>query len=81
MVEALHNCRKTLEHSIARLHRHTGEDWIDNDAAQAILQRNARSLQTLRSSGQIGYTTIDGKVYYPASEIGRLFNNRMQYED
>ncbi len=80
MVEALHNCRKTLENSIARLHHHIGMEWIDNETAQAILRRNTRSMQTLRSDGQIGYTTIDGKVYYPASEIGRLLE-RTKYED
>ena len=80
MVEALHNCRKTLENSIARLHHHIEMAWIDNETAQAILRRNTRSMQTLRSDGQIGYTTIDGKVYYPASEIGRLLE-RIQYED
>lgn len=81
MIEALQNCRKALETSISRLHRHVSEEWIDNETAQAILRRNARSMQTLRSDGQIGYTTIDGKVYYPASEIGRLLDKRVQYED
>lgn len=81
MIEALQSCRQALESSISRLHRHVGEEWIDNETAQTILQRNARSMQTLRSDGQIGYTTIDGKVYYPASEIGRILDRRMQYEN
>lgn len=81
MVEALQNCRKALDLSISRINRQSGEEWIDNETAQSILRRNARSMQTLRSDGQIGYTTIDGKVYYPASEIGRLLNKRVQYED
>lgn len=81
MIEALQSCRQALESSISRLHRHVGEEWIDNETAQTILQRNARSMQTLRSDGQIGYTTIDGKVYYPASEIGRILDRRVQYEN
>lgn len=46
-------------------------NWVDNERAQRLLHRGKRSLQTLRSSGKIGYTTIDGKVMYPLKEIER----------
>lgn len=47
-------------------------NWVDNERAQRLLHRGKRSLQTLRSSGKIGYTIIDGKVMYPMKEIDRF---------
>ena len=46
-------------------------NWVDNEKAQRLLHRGKRSLQSLRSSGKIGYTIIDGKVMYPIKEIDR----------
>lgn len=48
------------------------DDWVGNNTAQSILKLGLRSLQTMRSSGKIGYSIIDGKVFYPMSEIDRL---------
>lgn len=48
------------------------DEWVDNDTAQSILRLGLRSMQTMRSSGKIGYSIIDGKVFYPMSEIDRL---------
>lgn len=48
------------------------DDWVDNDSAQSILKIGLRSLQTIRSSGKIGYSIIDGKAFYPMREIERL---------
>lgn len=31
-------------------------------------------MQSLRSSGRIGYSIIDGKVFYPEKEIARVLN-------
>ena len=31
-------------------------------------------MQSLRSSGRIGYSIVDGKVFYPESEIARMLN-------
>ncbi len=48
------------------------DDWVDNNVAQSMLRLGTRSLQTMRSSGKIGYSIIDGKVFYPMSEIDRI---------
>ena len=48
------------------------DEWVDNDTAQSILRLGLRSLQTMRSSGKIGYSIIDGKAFYPMKEIDRL---------
>lgn len=38
----------------------------------AIISIGTRSLQTMRSSGKIGYSIVDGKVFYPVKEIDRV---------
>lgn len=48
------------------------DDWVDNAAAKSMLRLGTRSMQTMRSSGKIGYSIIDGKVFYPMSEIERV---------
>lgn len=65
-------CARGLE-SLMRLYAPKNpDDWVDNNTAQSILKLGLRSLQTMRSSGKIGYSIIDGKVFYPMSEIDRL---------
>lgn len=39
------------------------DDWIDNQTAQRLLKRGQRTLQTLRSTGKLGYSIIEGKVF------------------
>lgn len=72
MVSALKDCRAALHTAISRLSHKSRDEWIDNDTAQAILQKSQRSLQNMRSSGTIGYSLMNGKVFYPADEIGRI---------
>lgn len=50
------------------------QEWIDNHSAQAILYRSQRSMVMLRTEGKIGYTLIEGKVFYPANEIEKSVN-------
>ena len=47
---------------------------VDNHTAQLIIQRSTRTMQSLRSSGRIGYSIVDGEVFYPESEIARMWN-------
>ena len=73
LVRKISECSRHLENIL----RHTLNDkteWLDNTQAQAILHRSPRTLQTLRSSGKIGYSIIDGKVLYPSIEVRRLLN-------
>ena len=45
------------------------DDWVDNAVAKSMLKLGTRSLQTMRSSGRIGYSIVDGKEFYPMKEI------------
>lgn len=72
MVATLDECRSILGKAIIRLAGNERQEWIDNHSAQLILQRSQRGMTSLRTEGKIGYTIIEGKVYYPAEEICRL---------
>ena len=80
MVATLAECRSILGKAIRRLSGNERE-WIDNISAQSILRRSQRGMTLLRMEGKIGYSIIEGKVYYPAGEIGRLlYNCKVDYE-
>lgn len=63
-----------IELAMGNLGCHPLGNWVDNERAQRLLHRGKRSLQSLRSSGKIGYTIIDGKVMYPLKEIERFIS-------
>lgn len=75
MVRTLRRCQESLDTAISRLSHKSRDEWIDNLSAQGILRKSARSMQTLRSSGKLGYTLMEGKIFYPASEVGRLIDD------
>lgn len=75
MLASLRECHDALQTAISRLYRKSRDEWIDSVAAQDILRRSTRTMQSLRAGGRIGYSMIEGKVFYPASEIGRLLND------
>lgn len=71
LVRGVRECRSILDSALSAMCC-TRLSWIDNHSAQTILQRSNRTMQSLRSSGRIGYSIIDGKVFYPDKEIARF---------
>ncbi len=78
MLSALADSRSVLALALSRLSSNERQEWIDNISAQGILQRSQRGMTMLRMEGKIGYSVIEGKVYYPASEIGRLLRYNIE---
>ena len=72
MAAALKDCRTALQSAIWRLSYKSRDEWIDNNTAQSILCKSQRSLQNMRATGALGYSLLNGKVFYPANEIGKL---------
>ncbi len=52
------------------------EAWIDGEDVCKYLRISQRTLQRLRSSGSITYSSLGGKVYYTIAEIKKLLENR-----
>ena len=73
LVRGVRECRSTLSTALSAIVINR-KGWIDNATAQTILQRSTRTMQSLRSSGRIGYSIVEGKVFYPESEISRMLN-------
>lgn len=52
------------------------EAWIDGEEVCIYLRISQRTLQRLRSSGNITYSTLGGKNYYTISELKRVLESR-----
>ena len=53
------------------------EIWVDSYEVCTFLKISARTLQRLRSNGEISYSKIRGRNYYQISEIKRLIESRI----
>ena len=73
LLRGVRECRSALDTALSAV-RCNRNGWVDNNSAQDILQRSTRTMQSLRSSGRIGYSIIDGKVFYPEKEIARVLD-------
>ena len=72
LLSQIADCAHTVEKFMKMIPPRSLDDWVDNNVATSMLRLGTRSLQTMRSSGKIGYSIIDGKVFYPMSEIDRV---------
>lgn len=61
-VERLANRKKCIE----------SEELLDNQDVLFALKISSRTLQRFRSSGELPYYTIHGKVYYKLSDVNRF---------
>lgn len=78
MVSALADCHTYMYEAFNKLMRTESQEWIDNHIAQYILRRSQRGMTALRTDGKIGYSLIEGKVFYPSDEIGRILNENYE---
>lgn len=53
------------------------EVWVDSYEVCTFLRISERTLQRLRSNGQVSYSIISGKSYYQIREIKRLLEDRL----
>lgn len=51
--------------------------WVDNTEASELLEVSKRTLQRLRSAGEITYSIRGGRVRYRLSEVHRLIAGRV----
>lgn len=47
-------------------------DWLDNQDVCLLLNVSPRTLQSYRDTGKIGFSQINHKIYYRASDIEKL---------
>ena len=51
------------------------QSWIDGRQVMATLKISKRTLQSLRSSGVLPYSRLNGKYYYKVTDLNRILNS------
>ena len=51
------------------------ENWIDGQEVMLTLKISKRTLQTMRDSGTLPYSRINGKFYYKVSDLENLLQH------
>lgn len=51
--------------------------WVDTHEAAEILMVSERTLQRLRSSGDLSYSAIKGKYYYSIAELRKMIERKL----
>lgn len=57
------------------------EVWLNDQDAAALLQVSKRTMQRLRSNGEITYSIRGGKAWYTLAEVERLLPGRVVRND
>ncbi len=70
MLNELHEIKKALA-----IKNSDGKQIIDNDTFLKLLNISKRTGVTWRSTGIIGYSKIDGKIFYRLSDIDDMLKN------
>ena len=63
------------------LEPNTSEVWVSDPEAAAILRLSKRTMQRLRSNGEITYSIRGGKAWYTLAEVKRLLPGRVVRND
>lgn len=53
------------------------EIWVDNNDVSLYLHVSLRTLQRLRASGEISFSTVRGKHYYKVGEVKRMLEEKL----
>ncbi len=52
------------------------EEWMDSQDVCQLLHISSRTLQTLRTNGEIAYSQVGGKFYYHKNVVQKLAEKR-----
>lgn len=74
---------KTLKAYLQQIHKSRLEsftqEWIDGQDVMQTLHISKRTLQSLRDSGTLPYSRINGKFYYKLSDLERLMERNYSH--
>ena len=57
-----------------------GEDLLDNQDLLQVLKISHRTLHRFRSSGELPYVKMNGKIYYKLSDVNRFIREVFEQE-
>jgi hypothetical protein len=73
--------KREREEKNATLQANPSEVWLDDQDAAAILRVSKRTMQRLRSNGEITYSISGNKAWYTLAEVRRLLSSRVVRND
>ena len=50
------------------------EEWITKDQVMAVLKISLRTLDSLKASGKLAFSKINGLIYFRSTDIEKLLN-------
>ena len=55
------------------------QSWIDGQEVMDTLKISKRTLQSMRTSGVLPYSRLNGKIYYKVSDLEHILNENYNY--
>lgn len=80
-IEWIHSYVKKQEKKNTTLQANPSEVWLNDQDAAAILRVSKRTMQRLRSNGDIIYSIRGNKAWYTLEEVKRLLPGRIIRND
>ncbi|NDW08277.1 helix-turn-helix domain-containing protein [Dysgonomonas sp. 520] len=80
-IECIHSDIKKQAKENADPHPDPSEVWLNDQDAATMLQISKRTMQRLRSNGEITYSIRGGKAWYTLAEVKRLLPGRVVRND
>ena len=66
-----------IQSTHANKERNEDNEWVDNYEVCTFLKISERTLQRLRTNGEISFSRIRGRNYYKLSEIRRMLDDKL----
>lgn len=66
-----------IQSTQANKERNEDNEWVDNYEVCTFLKISERTLQRLRTNGEISFSRIRGRNYYKLSEIRRMLDDKL----
>jgi len=70
----IQDLRTQLTHFSMTHAQRISEEWITTDQVMQILKISVRTLNTLKSSGKLSYSKVNGLVYFRTIDLENLLN-------
>lgn len=80
-IERIHSEMKKQAKENATPQPNPSEIWVSDQEAATILQVSKRTMQRLRSNGNITYSIRGNKAWYTLAEVKRLLSGRVVKND
>ena len=77
LMAKINTIAKFVAHIQAKADEEQNDGWVDNYEVCTFLKISERTLQRLRTSRLVNFSSIRGKTFYRISEIQRLMNENI----